>query len=386
MFKLPQFFGRKKPEVKRSDESKKSDSLQKLKEQLLQPKHALKKDVMQRRKLEERKKAERRLILRKSLLRAGIDAKPEMFSKWIIMIALVINLAVGVIFAVKYGSLIGLSVVKVALLLLSAWLAIFLLVLFTLWLSLYLVLDLLSYKRKVGIEEVFSDYLLLVSTNIRAGMPIDKALWYAVRPRFGVLANEIETVAKETMSGEELEVALKKFSAKYESMVIKNTVNLLVEGINSGGELAELLSKVSQNIQDNKLLKQEMAAGISAYAIFIGAAALIMAPLLFALSSQLLMVVSSITSNMSLPETTSSSMPFSMSFGSVGVTQKDFLIFAFTNLFLTSLISAMIVSIIRKGDIKAGIKYIPIFIAISLLVFYAAYKLFSVVMSGMITV
>jgi Flp pilus assembly protein TadB len=381
MFNL---FGKKKVEEK-SKEDVKNVAFLKLKQQLLQPRHLNRKDLVQRRKEEERKRAERRLILKKSLLRAGIETKPEMFSKWIVIISLAINIFVGVVFAIKYAGLFGLGFFSVILLILSAWLAIFLIVLFLLWLALYVVLDLLTYKRKVGIEEVFSDYLLLVSTNIRAGMPIDKALWYAVRPRFGVLANEIEIVAKETMSGEELETALKNFSNKYESHVIKNTINLLIEGINAGGELAELLSKVSQNIQDNKLLKQEMTASISAYAIFITAAALIMAPLLFALSSQLLMVVSSITGSTQMPDTGSVSMPiFALKMGNVGVTQKDFLIFAFTNLFLTSLISAIIVSILRKGDIKSGIKYIPIFIAVCLIVFYATYKMFSFAFSGLV--
>ncbi|MFH1181599.1 MAG: type II secretion system F family protein [Candidatus Woesearchaeota archaeon] len=379
-------FGKKKAVEGSSKEKAETPGFLKLKQQLLQPRHLSRKDIIQRRKEEERRKTERRLILKKSLLRAGVESKPEMFSKWIIILALIINVFIGVAFAVKYADLFGIGLLRIILLLLSAWLAIFLIVLFLLWLSLYLVLDMLSYKRKVGIEEVFSDYLLLVSTNIRAGMPIDKALWYAVRPRFGVLANEIEIVAKETMSGEELETALKNFSNKYESPVIKNTINLLIEGINAGGELAELLSKVSQNIQDTKLLKQEMAAGISAYAIFITAAALVMAPLLFALSSQLLMVVSSITSNIQMPESTSTSMPiFALKLGNVGVSQRDFLIFAFTNLFLTSLISAIIVSIIRKGDIKSGIKYIPIFIAVCLVVFYATYKLFSLAFSGIIS-
>lgn len=381
MFKL---FGKKEAAENNATEPKNTAFL-KLKEQLLQPKHLSRKDIIQRRKEEERKKTQKRQMLKKSLLRAGIDAKPEMFSKWIIILALIVNVLVGGIFAIKYAGLFGIGLLKITLLLFSAWLAIFLLVLFLLWLALYLVLDLMSFKRKVGIEEVFSDYLLLVSTNIRAGMPIDRALWYAVRPRFGVLANEIEIVAKETMSGEELETALRNFSNKYESPIIKNTINLLIEGINAGGELAELLGKVSQNIQDTKLLKQEMAASISAYAIFITAAALVMAPLLFALSSQLLMVVSSITSNMQMPESTSVSMPiFALKLGNVGVSQRDFLIFAFTNLSLTSLISALIVSIIRKGDIKSGIKYIPIFVAVGLLLFYLMYKTFSLAFSGMI--
>jgi len=41
-----------------------------------------------------------------------------------------------------------------------------------------------------------------------------RALWYAVRPRFGVLAREIEIVAKQTMSGEELDKALIRFFKK----------------------------------------------------------------------------------------------------------------------------------------------------------------------------
>ena len=68
-------------------------------------------------------------------------------------------------------------------------------------------------------------------------MTIDKALWYAVRPKFGVLANEIETVAKETMKGEDLKIALQKFADKYDSILLKRSISLLSEGIDAGGEI-----------------------------------------------------------------------------------------------------------------------------------------------------
>ena len=42
---------------------------------------------------------------------------------------------------------------------------------------------------------VLADFLGLTSSNISAGMPIDRALWFAVRPKFGILAREIEEVA-----------------------------------------------------------------------------------------------------------------------------------------------------------------------------------------------
>jgi len=55
-------------------------------------------------------------------------------------------------------------------------------------------------------------------------MTIDRALWYAVRPRFGVLANEIEIVAKETMRGQDLKIALQNFADKYDSILLKNKI------------------------------------------------------------------------------------------------------------------------------------------------------------------
>lgn len=357
---------------------------QEFKERLLKSKRLSAADILKRKKLKDQSELKHRRLLRTSLLQAGIAAGPELFSGRILIANVLINVVVAVFLShlllqrySGYFKFIGaLDIFSMGIFLLAAWFAIFLLVLFLLWLSLYLSLDFLRYKRRVGIEEVLPDFLLLTSANIRAGMSIDRALWYAVRPRFGVLAKEIELAAKETMSGDDLETALEKFAGKYDSLMLRNTISLLIEGINAGGEIGELLNKISLGIQDNMILRKEMAASVSAYAIFITVAALILAPLMFAISSQLLNIIGGITKSIAMP---SGAVPaFALSIlGGVGVTQRDFFIFTFANLSLTSLISAMIVSIIQKGDVKAGIKYIPIFIAVSLFVFFIAFKLFS---------
>jgi len=223
----------------------------------------------------------RRLLLKQSLMRAGVTAKPEIFSKWVFRASIIINILIGIFLVLRYATYFKFAgFAYVPILIIAIWLATFVFVFFLLWLVLYLTFDFLSYRRKVGIEEVLPDFLLLASANIRAGMPIDKALWYAVRPRFGVLAKEIEFAAKETMSGQDLEIALKKFSNKYSSLVLKNTVNLIIEGINAGGEIGQLLHNISVSIQDSKRLRKEMAASISAYAIFISVSALIVAPIM----------------------------------------------------------------------------------------------------------
>ena len=325
----------------------------------------------------------RHKMLRKSLIKAGIDKPPGLFSKLILRTALVINIFIAVFLIQRYiGYFEFFGSVYVPVFILASLAATFLAVFFLLWIIFYLSLDLISYKRKVAIEEVLPDFLLLASANIRAGMPIDKALWYAVRPRFGVLAKEIEIVAKKTLTGEDLEEALVKFANKYDSIMLSNTVSLIIEGINAGGEIGGLLNKISESIQENSLLKKEMAAGISAYAIFISVSAIVVAPILFALSSQLLIVISEVTNSIEIPETNAPTLSFAG--GGVGVSQSDFLIFAATDLFLTALISAMIISIIKKGTIKDGLKYIPIFTATALLIFFGTYKLFSSIFTGFI--
>jgi len=201
-------------------------------------------------------------------------------------------------------------------------------------------------------------------------MIIEKALWHAVRPRFGVLAKEIDKVSKETMSGKPLEIALSEFASRYNSPTLKRAVALIIEGVNSGGEIGDLLNKVALNIQNTETIKREMAANVSTYAIFILVGAGIAAPLLFALTGQLLNVITSIFSNIEIPKTVSSSFP--ISFGSIGLSFNDFKIFAMTMLSICSFFASIIVSTIRKGSAKASIKLIPFLVCLSIGIFYIA--------------
>ena len=241
--------------------------------------------------------------------------------------------------------------------------------LFVLWVLFYLIVDLKIFRRKVDIEDVLPDYLQLTASNIKAGMTIDKALWYAVRPKFGVLANEIETVAKETMKGEDLKIALQKFADKYDSILLKRSISLLSEGIDAGGEIGSLLNKIAVNIQENKIMRKEMAANVTTYVIFITFASVLAAPVLFALSGVLIKVIASLGGVLGSSTSTASS-GLAISFSGAGIQFSDFKIFAIISLMITSFFSSMIIATIQKGNVKAGFKYIPIFIISALVLFF----------------
>lgn len=259
------------------------------------------------------------------------------------------------------------------------------------WVALHLgfrvFIDLQKFKRKLMIEDVLPDFLQLASANIRAGMPIDRALWFAVRPRFGVLAKEIEEVAKKTLSGGDLQESLVEFANRYDSKLVLRSMNLLNEGIKAGGNVGDLLNKVAINIQELKMMKKEMAANVMTYVIFITFAAIVAGPVLFGLSQQLLTIVQDIAANVAqstgdMPATRG--MGISMNISSDNIKLSDFKIFVYLSLFISSLFSAMIVSTIQKGNPKEGLQYIPIFIIVSFLIYLSASTVLGMLLGGFV--
>jgi Flp pilus assembly protein TadB len=250
------------------------------------------------------------------------------------------------------------------------------------FLLVYLYLDNRTYKRKKELEAVLADFLQLTSSNISAGMPVDKALWFAVRPKFGVLAREIEEVAKATLTGEDLAKALKTFAAKYDSVVLNRSISLLLEGMQGGGEIADLLNKIALNIQQTRIMKKQMAADVLTYVIFITFASVLISPFLFALSTQLLTVITTILGNIGSQGSNIGMFSISTS-GTLKV--SDFKWFVILMLFIGSTFSSLIIATIQKGNAREGIKRIPVAFVISLALYLLADLIMGSLLGSLIT-
>ncbi|MBD3163916.1 hypothetical protein GF323_01840 [Candidatus Woesearchaeota archaeon] len=329
-------------------------------------------------KKEKAKKPRKRL--QKLLEKSGLNISKDKLTKVIFDSVVIINILISayIILIFSFNEEFTLSYLLVVML--FVWIIGFIALMLLAWLVFYVFIDFRVYQRKVGIEDVFPDFLQLTSANIRAGMPIDQALWHAIRPNFGVLAKEMEDVAKQTMSGSDLEDALRGFAEKYDSPLLKRSISLLIEGLAAGGEIGELLDRISTNIQQSKIMEKEMSASVTTYAIFISFAAVLAAPFLLALSSQLLIIIKGIVSTIEIPETGASQMPIGIT--DVSVAHSDFMIFAYFTLTITSFLSACIVATIKKGNIRAGFRYLPLFVFSTLVLFFILNKLLGYAMSG----
>ncbi|PIY59789.1 hypothetical protein COY95_05205, partial [Candidatus Woesearchaeota archaeon CG_4_10_14_0_8_um_filter_47_5] len=166
---------------------------------------------------------------------------------------------------------------------------------------------------------------------------------------------------------------LQEFADKYDSPMLARSFHLIIEGIKGGGRISDLIDKIVDNIKETKLLKQEMVAANMSYIIFITIIVLVIGPALYALSYQLLIILSNLTSQLAASGSGASPMG-GLAMSEVSIKPEDYVLFTRLSLIATSICSSMVVSMIRKGNVKGGVQYIPIFIVVSQVVYYFTLK------------
>ena len=232
------------------------------------------------------------------------------------------------------------------------------------WVYILLMVD----ARRKQVEAVLPDFLQLAAANVRAGMPVDQALWYAARPEFGIFSEEVELAAKRTFGGEPFSSALEKLSERFNSKYVRRSISLINQGLSSGGEMGEILERTGSDIRNMEILFKEINASLLMYIIFIVVSTLLGAPFLYAVSYKLISVLERIWQQ--IPVASTMQVPGQLVTPSAPtITSGDFLLFAVTASILTSIFASLIISVVQTGSKKNGAKTIPVFVFVSLSLF-----------------
>lgn len=236
--------------------------------------------------------------------------------------------------------------------------------------------EFLIFQRTRKIEEVLPDFLEEVSVNLRAGMSFDKSLWNSLSPEFGVLENEIEIVAKKVMAGQDTEEALKEFADKYDSTLLHESMDMIIIGLKSGGNISDIIDKIVKNVKDAHFLNQELIASVTSYVIFIAIVAVFISPILFALSFNMMEIIQSLLEKMNSGVSTGV-ISFASNLSAGNINPDDFILFSKIAVLIISGVSSVIIADLREGSIKAGIKYIILSLPVSYLIYVVMLKLIS---------
>lgn len=318
--------------------------------------------------------------LRKYLLKAGFNEVPYKFFGMLFYISALITTLIFITFIYPY--LKKFSLIEVYIYSFVSWFLVQLFFVTLFILLIYFYLDLKIYHRTKKMEEQLPDFLQVLSSNLKGGMTFERALWAAIKPRFNVLGSEMAKASKKVMTGYEVSKALTELADKYDSLMLRRTVDLMISEIESGGNVAELIDRIVNNLKETKSLKDEMSAAALAYVIFISVIVVVISPLLFALSFHLLILILNFVTKLSVATQRVAALPFL--FSKINVNPDDFRIFSIITILVISFFSSLIVSIVEKGDIKGGVKYIPIFVFGSITLYLFFMKVLGLLFGGIL--
>ncbi|MEW6295542.1 MAG: type II secretion system F family protein [Candidatus Diapherotrites archaeon] len=245
----------------------------------------------------------------------------------------------------------------------------------------YAWLSIMSESKGRYVEKILPDALQMIASNIKSGLTTERALLVSARPEFGPLETELKEVSKRIAAGERIEVALMQLPKKIRSKILERTVWLISKGIGAGGQIADLLLKLSDDLREENSLQEETKANVSIYIILILFASAVGAPLLFGVSSFIVQVlykqistVPSVSPELLQQGGGSAATPIISSFlvGNRNPIKPDFAVMIVSIILVVgSVFASMTIGVINTGKEKGGFKYILPFILISFAIFFA---------------
>lgn len=311
----------------------------------------------------------RRLKLK--LYKAGVDVEPEDFVRKIMFITMLFISALTFIVGAwsiieKFGFFI------IFLIIFTTWIVGFFVFNYLFILLSHAYLNYKAFTRTKEVERVLPEFLRLVATNYRSGLPLDKALMASNRARFGILSKEIEQVAKTTRVKGDLAKALEVFGKKFDSKVLERAMNSISSSIQSGANISQLLDEIANNITKMRNMQASMAANVKNYVIFIVIAGVVIAPFMFAMSYQMNGTINEVKGRLEgqLDQTSSEAgVQLGVSEGG-GVRPENFDLFAILMILTNCIISSMIISMIKEGNFQQGFKTVFFYAAASLSLYF----------------
>ncbi|MBU1166285.1 type II secretion system F family protein [Candidatus Micrarchaeota archaeon] len=243
----------------------------------------------------------------------------------------------------------------------------------------YLNLFFMMSDRSTELEKILPDFLLLIVSNLRAGMSPFNAFTHAAKPEFGPLYEEVMLSAAKAGGKSSLADALNNIGDYFDSQIFRRTIMLFTKGMRSGGQLAALLNSSAEEVQHIQDLRAELGSATRTYALFLGFIIIVIMPFLLSIATLFVTIFLAMQPEDSGQQAVAGVPMFS---GKISITPDEMMLTSVCTLALTSLIMSALAGILQKGKLLYGLKYFPVY-AIAAIIFYflAHYMLGSMLMN-----
>ncbi|MDO8538138.1 MAG: type II secretion system F family protein [archaeon] len=241
----------------------------------------------------------------------------------------------------------------------------------------FLWLNILSENKGKFVEKILPDALQLIASNIKSGLTTERALFVSARPEFGPLEKELKYASKEILAGAQVEEVLLALPERIRSKVLERTMWLIARGIASGGQIADLLIRLSDDLREQNSIQAEEQANTAMYVMLIFFSAAFGAPLLFGISTFIVEILSVQLSTVptidpsQLQGISGQGLKGLAAGGEAVITPAFIMMFSIIMLVASSIFSSLTIGVINSGKEKNGVKFIPMILIISFVIFFA---------------
>jgi hypothetical protein len=248
----------------------------------------------------------------------------------------------------------------------------------------YMLLEFRIDARKTKLEEMLPDYLQITSANLRSGIALDRAMMLAARPEFTFLSDDVKIMNRRIFGGENFDTALRAFTERYRSYQLSHAVRMILESLRYGGAMADLIEQISKDMRNQQMTQKEVAGQMLMYSIFIAFAGLIAAPVLYGLTSQMIVVTDTVWKGIltqnpgGLPTTGVSFLKPSPP----KITADTYRDFSLASIVVICGFASLIMAAISTGSAIKGLKYLPVFIICGIAIFFIVQYVISLMFAG----
>jgi flagellar protein FlaJ len=216
----------------------------------------------------------------------------------------------------------------------------------------------LQRREKKKKEEDYSLFLFKMSELMRAGIDPIKSVIELSKTDLGSINKHIILSASSMMLGNSFEEGMKKVTISINSAAIKSELiskynDLVIQASYTGGSVANLILKASEDMRSMIMIEREMEGNLKQYVLIFYFAQVILIVLVFILSTQL------------FPSLLDSGMK--AIFGGGGIANINYKQGFFHLLIINAIIGGVIIGKVTEGSAKDGLKHCVILTIVSYL-------------------
>ncbi len=199
-------------------------------------------------------------------------------------------------------------------------------------------------------EELYTEFLFKLSELMRGGLDPIKAVKELAKTDLGVLTPHIRVASTSMTFGKSFEEAMKAMAKSLHSDLITRYTMLVVQASYSGGSVADLILKASEDMRSIISIEREKEGNLHQYVMIFYFAQAIIIFIVYILTTSLLPFVAQIGAT--------------QMFGKSDIGEIDFARGFFHMIILNAIFGGLIIGKISEGEARYGLKHVVVLVAV----------------------